>query len=245
MELYARTLRWRRALLDLVWPAQCPICEGWLPPAPADCAGPGGGPNLGLVHRSCMESLPRRGGDPPLPGTRAEGCPISWHFQDDARFFRLLHAVKYGGQYPLMEALSESFAQWAAPVLARIGSARIVPLPDDPVRRAQRGYSLPEVLAIRLSANGNLPLARGILTRRKATRSLATLPLEEDRAAALRSVFQVSRLAELPEGVPLILVDDQVTTGATLRACVPLLRSRDHPLLALALAGAAAAPQRV
>jgi predicted amidophosphoribosyltransferase len=192
-----------------------------------------------------MESLPHRDREPPLPGVKTQGCPVAWYFRDGPRFFRLLHAVKYGGQYPLMEPLSQFFVRWAAPLLARIESPCIVPLPDDPRRLAERGYSLPEVLARRLAANGNLPLARGILTRRKATRSLATLSRVEEREAALSSVFQVSRLAELPARVPLILVDDQVTTGATLRSCVPLLRSRGHPLLALALAGAAAAPRRV
>lgn len=230
-----RVRAWRRALLDLVWPAQCPVCERWLEP----------GSSSSPVHRECMESLPHRSHEPPLPGTKARGCPVAWYFRDEPRIFRLLHAVKYGGQYPLMEVLSEFFVRWAAPALARIETPRILPLPDDPRRLAERGYSLPEVLARQLALNGNLPLARGILTRRKATRSLATLPRVEDREAALRSVFQVSRLAELPAGVPLILVDDQVTTGATLRACVPLLRSRGHPLLALALAGAAAAPRRV
>ncbi|HKI84099.1 MAG TPA: hypothetical protein VKA63_07175, partial [Candidatus Krumholzibacteria bacterium] len=92
---------------------------------------------------------------------------MAWCFRDEARFFRLLHAVKYQGQYPLMGALGEVFARWAAPSLARIKDARIVALPDDPLRLAQRGYSLPELLALRLAAAGNLPLAQGILSRRK------------------------------------------------------------------------------
>lgn len=236
---------WRRGLIDLVWPSQCPVCEAWLGEA-ASSRGEGEGFAFSrVIHRECLESLSSSGHALDGPSNAPASCPVAWRYRDDSRFFRILHAIKYGGQYPLIEVLCDSFAAWAAPLLPPVSAGRILPLPEDPLRLARRGYSLPRALAATLARTTNLPLVEGILIRRKAAQGLATLAQKSEREAALESVFGVSRLAELPSDLPLFLVDDQVTTGATLAACVPLLRSRGHPLLALALAGAKAAPRRV
>ncbi len=245
MGIRESALSWRQGLIDLAWPSRCPVCESWLGET-SSSRGEGEDFALSrLIHRECLESLSPSGHALDRPSNAPASCPVAWRYRDDSRFFRILHAIKYGGQYPLIEALCDSFAAWAAPLLPPLSTGRIVPLPEDPLRLARRGHSLPRALAAALARTANLPLVEGILIRRKAALGLATLAQKSEREAALKSVFGVSRLAELPSGVPLILVDDQVTTGATLAACVLLLRSRGHPLLALALAGAKAAPRRV
>jgi predicted amidophosphoribosyltransferase len=53
------------------------------------------------------------------------------------------------------------------------------------------------------------------------------------------------RIAEIARDRPIVLVDDQVTTGSTVSAIVSLLGARGNPLLVLSLAASTAAPGEV
>lgn len=249
MSLSSRFAPWLHAAGDLIWPEQCPLCGKWMVAnASVATKGPGGAVSSGfsLVHSSCLEAVPRLWAEVPSrpPGASSSGRVI-WYWKDDPGFFRLLHAVKYEGRFPLAAVLAEVFADWAAGSLRNWGQGFVIPVPDDPLRLQRRGFSLVGVLASTLSHSSGLPLAEGVLIRRKATRALATLPGDPERRKTLQSVIGVGRLAEIPRTCPLVLVDDQVTTGTTLRSCLELLRGRGHPTLILTLGGALAAPRKL
>lgn len=128
---------------------------------------------------------------------------------------RLLQAFKYGGQLPL--------AEWAAGALAgRVGGEcalrrwpagrpLLVPLPLAPARQRQRGFNQALEIARRLARAVDLPLATA-LRRPHAGAPQAGLPWAQ-RRANVRGAFVANRRLD---GFTVILVDDVMTTGATL-----------------------------
>jgi predicted amidophosphoribosyltransferase len=171
---------------------------------------------------------------------------MCWGFQDDPTFFRVLHAAKYGGKPGLLRVLGAA--------LARIASHRdwvragdlLVPLPDDPQRRGRRGYSVTGILARVLAQETGAKICGDLLVRRRLQRTpQATLESRRERWANVHGLFGVGRLSEVSPWRPLVLVEDQVTTGATMAEALRLLGARGHPVLGLALGGARDAPGRL
>ena len=100
--------------------------------------------------------------------------------------------------------------------------AGLVPVPLAASRRRERGYNQSEVLAAGLARRWNLPLRTDLLARTRATTTqtrLTTGERQRNVAHAFRSVVDRGWL----RGLHLVLVDDVVTTAATLNACAAAL----------------------
>jgi ComF family protein len=96
----------------------------------------------------------------------------------------------------------------------------VVPVPLHWRRHLSRGYNQAEEIARPLARRLGLPLVRA-LSRCRPTRPQATLPLAE-RGKDLHRAFRVRRSVG---GQRVLLVDDVVTTGATLQAAASCLKS--------------------
>ncbi len=89
----------------------------------------------------------------------------------------------------------------------------VVPVPMHWSRRMRRGVNSPHTVAERLAAHLQVPLAAHLLTRRRRTALQARLPASK-RKANVRGAFG-ARGAPRPARARLLLVDDVMTTGAT------------------------------
>jgi len=89
-------------------------------------------------------------------------------------------------------------------------------------RRRERGYDQACLLAREVADHLGLPCL-DILERRKPTRPQAGLSLRE-RRANVRGCLDVREALEVPESI--LLVDDILTTGATMSACAAALKRR-------------------
>jgi ComF family protein len=105
---------------------------------------------------------------------------------------------------------------WPADVAAE--RTALVPVPLSPRRLRGRGYNQSECLARAMAPRWCLPLWSGVIERTHFTSSQTRLTPEQrldNVAGAFRVVGDGARL----RGAHVVLVDDVITTGATLNAC--------------------------
>jgi ComF family protein len=153
--------------------------------------------------------------DVPLPLVQLEWCAPYGGLVRDA-----LHALKYRGERRLAAPLgAAAAARWRE---AAIGGDLLVPVPVHPARRAARGYDQAELLARAAAATLGRP-AVAALRRDRATAPQFELGRDR-RAANVAAAFVVDPALRIAvAGRWLVLVDDVVTTGATLVACAEAL----------------------
>ena len=100
--------------------------------------------------------------------------------------------------------------------------AAIVPVPLHPARLRRRGYDQALELARPLARALQLPLLHDVLRRTKATSAQSRLDADA-RQRNLRDAFHIDADTPLPGHV--VLVDDVMTTGATLHSAAHALRN--------------------
>jgi len=190
--------------LDLALPASCagcqregkPLCDECLPALDARLDAQPGVP-IGLPA------------DLPAPLLQLEWCAP---FTGVTR--RALHAIKYDGERRLARPLGAAVARrWAH---AGVGGDVLVQVPASPDRVRDRGYDQAALIAAEAGGRLGLPVAQA-LERTRAT--IAQFDLDRAaRATNLGGAFAVADATAIA-GRWVILLDDVVTTGATLAAC--------------------------
>jgi competence protein ComFC len=130
-----------------------------------------------------------------------------------------IHNIKYKGQPYLLIGLAEYLTSWAVKQLPPPDS--IVPVPLHPNRLAQRGFNQAEVLASVLAGCLGIKL-KDILCRVKDTTPQSALGRQE-RLVNLRCAFSLKPGIQIKEEV-IWLVDDVVTTAATIGECAAVLK---------------------
>ena len=133
---------------------------------------------------------------------------------------RVLQRLKYGGAGRLAVPLAAAAAPTLRALVAQTGRAPLVPVPVHAARRRQRGYNQAELLAIEMGRGAGLPVL-DLLERHRPTVRQHGLG-RAARLHNLRGAIAVRKAAQVPDVA--ILVDDILTTSATLEACAETLR---------------------
>jgi ComF family protein len=132
---------------------------------------------------------------------------------------KLIHIYKYGRVETLAKPFSEFLAQ-ALPTTERFDL--VLPMPMHWRKRWERGFNQAELLARPIARRYGCALGSN-LKKKRATAPQASLSAAE-RRKNLKGSFAVSRAEQL-HGKHVLLVDDVLTTGATLQAAASALKN--------------------
>lgn len=129
----------------------------------------------------------------------------------------LIYAIKYGGNKSAARAVGRLAADELAADGFFSGIDIIVPVPLARERERQRGYNQSLLLACAVSERTGIAVGRDVLERTTFVRPQTGLHRQE-RYANVADAFRVTDAARL-RGRHVLLVDDVVTSGATMTAC--------------------------
>jgi ComF family protein len=130
-------------------------------------------------------------------------------------------AFKHAGRAGLARVLAPHMARVGGDLLA--DGPLLIPVPLHRWRLFWRGYNQAALLARELGGLTGCPTAPDALRRVRMTRSLGRLGAEE-RRAVVAGVFAVRRArSALVAGRAVVLIDDVMTSGATLDGCARVL----------------------
>lgn len=209
--------KWWFAGIDLIFPSRCPGCG-----------------KVGVAWcESCTSAILHI--SPPI--CRACGSPNTTPVRrcdlcvDYPQGFQVRAYAKYQG--PMLKAilhlkyrpnrqLAQLMGRWLSEVVSkeRWSAEIIIPVPLGSKRMRSRGYNQASLIAKGLADQLNVTFREDLLTRRRETKSQVGLdPLER------KNNVQKAFLAKdgLSRDLTILLVDDLVTTGATLIACAQAL----------------------
>jgi ComF family protein len=190
-------------------------------------------PETGYHHIPHNETAVRFSGRVPF----VYATSFAW-FTSEGLLQALMHQLKYqnGKQigYYLGGLLGKRLmeAGWAKAVDV------IVPVPLHPDKEAARGYNQSLLICKGLSAATGVPINSNLLTRTRNTAS-QTNKTRGERVVNVEGAFAVA-LADIRLDVHVLLVDDVLTTGATLEACALELRHAGITKISIATIGIAA-----
>ena len=147
----------------------------------------------------------------------------------------LVHSLKYGDRLDLAPTMGRWMARAGTAVLADADA--LVPVPLHWRRLWMRRFNQSALLAKTISHESGVPVAEAALKRVKATAQQVGLS-QSERAANVQGAFRVPEQGKSEVvGRNLVLIDDVLTTGATLDACArALLRAGARSVDALTFA---------
>jgi ComF family protein len=209
-----------RTALDLILPPRCPSCGEIVDGDDRFCAGCFanlyflGAPQCAvcgdpLAHEAdaaaqCGACLADQ---PPFKRARA-----ALAYAGPARTVVL--ALKHGRRLPLARLMARAMLRAAGPLP---DNSLIIPVPSHRWRLWQRGFNQAAVIARELALQSGKPLAVDAIERTKPTASTKGMTRQQ-RQKNVQGAFRVARPDLVCDRI-VLLVDDVMTTGATVSAC--------------------------
>jgi ComF family protein len=224
-----------RIALDVLYPPRCLSCGDAIPAGNVLCARCFAGTvPFPLTHEMSDEHLASLTFYAP-----ASAMYVGWEFEPEGAVEACIHAVKYRGLYRVGIWLGRVLGERLLACGLVNDRPLVIPVPLHRLKKVERGYNQAEMICRGVEWETRLACASDVLVRCRYTASQAAGQLgEEQRRNNVLNAFAVrpSRTSLLC-GRSVLLVDDVITTGATIGECATVLREYgavDVRLLAVA-----------
>ncbi len=134
------------------------------------------------------------------------------------KYYNIFHFFKFRNQKMLAYHIGRLFAMYIEHSPLIDGIEALVPLPLHPKRLQWRGYNQSEYIARGIASVLNVEVITDAVIRTKNNKSQASTKSPAIRRENLKDSFKVISKAAL-KGKKVALVDDIITTGATISSC--------------------------
>ena len=210
---------WSR-LIDLIAPRPCMVC----------------GCRLAIEEEvlcaACNLHLPRTGFaanalDNPMARRFWARIPVEragalFYYEAGSEASHIIHAMKYNNHPEAATAMGRMTAEEFLPFGFFQGIDLIIPVPLTRKRERQRGYNQSTAIAEGVAEVTHIPIITNAVKRNTFISSQTRKSLRE-RMENVENAFEATGKAEL-EGKHILVIDDIVTSGATICACVNAMR---------------------
>lgn len=139
------------------------------------------------------------------------------YFRKSGLTQRLIHQLKYKGRHEIGYHLGYLFGQELGETFQDILPDYITTVPLHPNRIKQRGYNQSDAIAEGLSQASGIPFLPNLLSRNEATET-QTKKKRYKRWENIENKFELNLSVNI-ENKHIVLLDDVITTGATMEAC--------------------------
>lgn len=218
-------IRLRDALLQLLFPRRCPVCD--------DIVWPSG-------EKICLECLGRLqlltppwcmkcGKKLAEEGEYCADCRRKEHaFVRGRALYEYgsaapsIYRFKYGGRQEYADFFGEQAAEYLGNFVRNVGPDALIPIPLHRKRKAVRGYNQAELFARVIGRQLGVPVQTGYLVRVKNTEPLK-YENSKERQNNLKKAFNIRKNDVKLEKV--IIIDDIYTTGSTMDEAARTLKA--------------------
>ncbi len=216
-------------LTDLFYPRFCPACREPL-----------------QVHEeqlclTCYQTLPQTdflsNRENPMEKAFWGRLPIEkaaafLYFTKEGKAQQLMHEVKYRGQWELGRYLGQLFGLQMVSTGFSDDVDMVIPVPLHPEKLKKRGYNQAAAFGEGVSEATRIPMRQDVLIRREAS-ATQTRKGRYDRWENVSTIFSLDQ-PPAEEHAHVLLLDDVLTTGATLEASGHTLRSSSSVSISVA-----------
>ena len=205
---------WLHNVINLFYPRVCAACGAHLLK------------NEDTVCLKCRYTLPHTGyelhADNPVAQTfygrvRFHAVTSCFFFAKSGKVQHLIHQLKYKGNKEAGVFLGQQIGLSIKDAPLFQGIDYLIPVPLHPKRERQRGYNQSLMIARGINEVTGIPIGDKYLVRGVYTET-QTHKTAEDRFKNVKDIFEVHFADEL-KGKHVLLIDDVLTTGATLESC--------------------------
>ena len=205
-------MKWISDLIDLIFPRTCLVCGELLSPQEKDicldCLSKL--PKIEKIHLDEIEKV--------FWGkVTIERATSYMYYHKGSPYNNIIHNLKYKNRPEAGERLAFLAAREISETGFFDGIDAIVPLPLSKNKQRKRGYNQCDYIAAGLSRATGIPVIKGAVTRTTANET-QTHKNRDERWKNVEGIFALADPTKL-EGKHILLIDDILTTGATLANC--------------------------
>jgi ComF family protein len=139
------------------------------------------------------------------------------YFQKDNMAQNMIHDLKYKGREEVGEYIGYQLGKQLEQIPMAVDDNILLPVPLSAKKIAMRGFNQSDIIAQGISAKTKIPIAHNNLLRIKNT-DTQTRKSRLERYTNMSDAFEIGNTKNI-EGKHIIIVDDVITTGATIESC--------------------------